>query len=75
LAAKNKSKNTMMGLTVSLERKTHDVISEALDAVVLSQLKNSRETIILINSVHPDDIKQDKKLLKALNLLIEYYGG
>ena len=66
-------KESIMKVTFELDN--NDVISEALDAVVLSQLKNSRETIILINSVHPDDIKQDKKLLKALNLLIEYYGG
>lgn len=62
-------------MKVTFELDNNDVISEALDAIVLSQLKNSRETIIEFNSVHPDDIKQDKKLLKALNLLIEYYGG
>lgn len=64
--------NTMK---ISIEIDDDNVISDALDSIVLSHLKNSKQIIKLNKSPHPDDIKQDKKVLKALNVLIEYYGG
>jgi hypothetical protein len=62
-------------MKISIEIDDDNVISDALDSIVLSHLKNSKQIIKLNQSTHPDDIKQDKKVLKALNVLIEYYGG
>ena len=64
--------NTMK---IAIEIDDDSVISDALDYVVLSHLKNAKQIIKLTKSTHPDDIKQDRKVLKALNVLIEYYGG
>lgn len=62
-------------MKIAIEIDDDSVISDALDYVVLSHLKNSKQIIRLNESTHPDDIKQDKKIIKALNVLIEYYGG
>ena len=64
--------NTMK---ISIEIDDDNVISDALDSIVLSHLKNSKQIIKLNKSKHPDDIQQDRRVLNALNVLIEYYGG
>jgi len=62
-------------MKIAIEIDDDNVISDALDSIVLSHLKNSKQIIRLNESVHPDDIKQDKKIIKALDVLITYYGG
>jgi len=62
-------------MKIAIEIDDDNVISDALDSIVLSHLKNSKQIIRLNKSVHPDDIKQDKNIIKALDVLIEYYGG
>jgi hypothetical protein len=50
-------------------------LADALDAIVLAHLKSSRDGMNEWTAVHPDDIKMQKKVTKAYNVLIKYYGG
>jgi hypothetical protein len=50
-------------------------LADALDAIVLAHLKSSRDGMNEWIAVHPDDVKMQKKVKKAYNVLIEYYGG
>lgn len=61
-------------MKINIEIDDDNALSDALDSIVLSHLKNSKQIIILNESTHPDDIKQDKKIIKALNVLIKYYS-
>jgi hypothetical protein len=63
-------------MKINIELDDNDPMYSVLDSVVLGYLKSSLN--LLDNeyvSTHPDDIKHDKKLRKALLVLIEYYGG
>lgn len=55
-----------------------DIDPSDLDRLVKAWLKDTHECITL-NSlnyyVHPDDAKQYKQNLKAINRLLEYLGG
>jgi hypothetical protein len=62
-------------MKISIEIDDDNVISDALDSIVLSHLKNSKQIIKLNKSKHLDDIQQDRRVLNALNVLIAYYGG
>ena len=46
------------------------------DAVMIEFLKDDLESVKqnLIENSHPDDIKYDKKLLKAYRRILKYYG-
>jgi hypothetical protein len=46
------------------------------DAVMVEFLKSDLEIINLTleNNWHPDDIKYDKKLIKAYKRILDYYG-
>lgn len=46
------------------------------DAVFVNFLKDDLETIKLClkENTHPDDIKYDKKLIKAYKRILKYYG-
>jgi hypothetical protein len=50
-------------------------LADALDAIVLAHLKSSRDGMAEWIAVHPDDVKMQKKIKKAYDVLIEYYGG
>ena len=62
-------------MKIAIEIDDNNAIADMLDAMVLSHLKNCRQNIIDWQSTNEEDIKHDKKVLKALNVLIEYYGG
>lgn len=63
-----------MKITIDLDYDSP--LNDVLDSVVLGYLKNSLDTIATkYASTHPDDIKSDKEVSDALNILIEYYGG
>lgn len=64
--------NTMK---IQIEIDDNNAIADMLDKMVLSHLQNCRQNIVDWRSTHPDDIVHDKKVLKALNVIIEYYGG
>lgn len=52
-----------------------NVIDEVVDAVVVSWIKDNLEMIKRIDGyLHPDDVKYNKKLVKAFNLVLDYMG-
>jgi hypothetical protein len=70
-------------MKIAIEIDDNNIIADVLDAMVLSHLKTCKQNIIEWQSPdtlewqarNKEDIKYDKKLIKALNVLIEYYGG
>ena len=63
-------------MKINIELDDNDPMYTVLDSVVLGYLKNSLEMVNHeYQSSHPDDVKHDKKVRKALNVLIDYYGG
>jgi hypothetical protein len=63
-------------MKINIDLDDNNPIYSVLDSVVLGYLKNSLDLVNnKYNSTHPDDIKQDKKVKKALLVLIDYYGG
>lgn len=52
-----------------------EVVDTVVDAVVASWIKDNLEMIERIDGyLHPDDVKYNKKLVKAFNLLLDYMG-
>lgn len=63
-------------MKINIELDDSSPLYDVLDSVVLGYLKNSLDTIATkYASTHPDDIKSDKEVSDALNVLIKYYGG
>lgn len=70
-------------MKIAIEIDDNNVIADMLDTMVLSHLQNCRQNIIDWQSpdnlewqvLNKSDIKYNKNLIKALNVLIEYYGG
>jgi len=63
-------------MKINIEIDDNDPMYTVLDSVVVRYLKQSLDLIEnKYVSTHPDDIKQDKKVSKALHVLIDYYGG
>jgi hypothetical protein len=62
-------------MKIAIEIDDNNVIADMLDAMVLSHLKTCKQNIIEWQAANEEDIKHDKKVVKALNVLIEYYGG
>jgi hypothetical protein len=62
-------------MKIAIEIDDSNVIADMLDTMVLSHLKTCKQNIIEWQAANEEDIKHDKKVVKALNVLIEYYGG
>jgi hypothetical protein len=63
-------------MKININLDDNDPIYSVLDSVVLGYLKHSLDLVTdKFISTHPDDVKQDKKVKKALLVLIDYYGG
>lgn len=62
-------------MKIAIEIDDNNIIADMLDTMVLSHLQNCRQNIVDWQSTYQDDIKHNKKVLKALNVIIEYYGG
>ena len=68
-----KRKNKMK---INIDLDDNSPLYDVLDSVVLGYLKHSLDLVEnKFVSTHPDDVKQDKKVSKALQILIDYYGG
>jgi hypothetical protein len=56
-----------------------DVLLDLMDDIFLSmlnrELKDTQEFLDNDDYKHPDDVKTWKKNVKALKVLVEYYGG
>ena len=63
-------------MKINIDLDDNSPLYDVLDSVVLGYLKHSLDLVEnKFVSTHPDDIKQDKKVSKALQILIDYYGG
>ena len=63
-------------MKINIDLDDNSPLYDVLDSVVLGYLKHSLDLVEnKFVSTHPDDIKQDKKISKALLVLIDYYGG
>ena len=52
-----------------------EVVDNVVDAVVVSWIKDNLEMIERIDGyLHPDDVKYNKKLVKALRRVLDYVG-
>lgn len=52
-----------------------EVVDNVVDAVVVCWVKDNLRMIKNIDGyLHPDDVKYNKKLVKALNLILDYVG-
>ena len=54
---------------------TIEIQGDQVDLFVLDALKEHLEVLLSIECSHPEDIKYNKKMVKALNRVIEHYGG
>jgi hypothetical protein len=54
-----------------------DISYETLDSMVLVGLKETLKSCkyILKESTHPDDIRDYTEYVKAVKVMIQYYGG
>jgi len=63
-------------MKINIDLDDNSPLYDVLDSVVLGYLKNSLDLVEnKYVSTHPDDVKQDKQVKKALLVLIDYYGG
>jgi len=63
-------------MRISINIDDNEPIYTIIDSIVLGYLKHSLDLVTdKFVSTHPDDIKQDKKVSRALHVLIDYYGG
>ena len=66
-----------MKFTIELE--DENPLYEFMDNMFVSmlnrELKNTQEFLDNDGWMHPDDVKTWKKNVKALKVLVEYYGG
>jgi len=63
-------------MKLNIEVDDNEPLYNVIDSVVLGYLKHSLDLVEnKFVSTHPDDIKQDKQVKKALLVLIDYYGG
>ena len=54
----------------------NEFIYQLKDAVMIEFLKDDLDTVLqsLIEDTHPDDVKYNKKLIKAYRRILDYYG-
>ena len=63
-------------MRISINIDDNEPIYTIIDSIVLGYLKHSLDLVTdKFVSTHSDDVKQDKKVSKALHVLIDYYGG
>ena len=63
-------------MKISIDLDDNSPLYDVLDSVVLGYLKHSLDLVTdKFISTHPDDVAQDKKVSKALRVLIDYYGS
>ena len=63
-------------MKINIDLDDNSPLYDVLDSVVLGYLKHSLDLVEnKFVSTHPDDVKRDKKVSKALQILIDYYGG
>jgi hypothetical protein len=62
-------------MKITFELDDNNVIAEALDTMVVSHLRSSKNSILKWASNHPDDIANDAEIVAAIDVLLRYYTG
>jgi hypothetical protein len=62
-------------MKITFELDDNNVIAEALDTMVVSHLRSSKNSILQWASTHPDDIANDAEIIAAMDVLLRYYTG
>jgi hypothetical protein len=52
----------------------YEVLDDLFIGMLKRELRSMQESLDLDEWMHPDDVKEWKKNIKALKVLIEYYG-
>lgn len=66
-----------MKFTIELEDENplYELMDSMFASMLVRELKNTQEFLDNDGWKHPDDVKTWKKNVKALKVLVEYYGG
>jgi hypothetical protein len=62
-------------MKITFELDDNNVIAEALDTMVVSHLRSSKNSILRWASNHPDDVANDAEIVAAMDVLLKYYTG
>ena len=62
-------------MKLSIEFDNDGAVYELMDVIVTAHLRSTRDDMLTWQSKHVDDVAQDKKVMAALDVLIEYFGG
>lgn len=52
-----------------------DINSESVDKIIITELLSYFVSCTNDNSIHPEDIKENKKIAKALRRVIKHYSS
>jgi hypothetical protein len=66
-----------MKFTIELEDENplYELMDSMFASMLVRELKNTQEFLDNDGWKHPDDVETWKKNVKALKVLVEYYGG
>lgn len=67
----------MSEMKISFEIDANNAMWDILDGlavVLLKEIKKDAESTMSYPNCHPDDYKASKKRIKAVNMLLDYYG-
>jgi hypothetical protein len=66
-----------MKFNIQLEDESvlYEVLDDLFIGMLKRELRSMQESLDFDGWKHPDDVKAWKKNLKALKVLVEYYGG
>lgn len=62
-------------MKLSIEFDNDGAVYELMDTIVSAHLKSTRDDMMTWQGKHLADIEADKKIMDALDVLIEYFGG
>jgi hypothetical protein len=64
-------------MKLSIEFDNDGAVYELMDVIVTAHLRSTRDDMTMwqSNPKHVDDVESDKKVMAALEVLIEYFGG
>jgi hypothetical protein len=62
-------------MKLSIEFDNDGAVYELMDTIVCAHLKSTRDDMVTWQNKHEDDIEADKKVMDALAVVIEYFGG
>ena len=62
-------------MKLSIEFDNDGAVYELMDVIVTAHLKSTRDDMAMWQSKHIDDVDYEKKIIGALDVLIEYFGG